>query len=251
MMQALYSAKTGVNTQQLRIDTIANNIANINTTGFKAGRISFKDAMYTAIARAPQTTGNNLQNGCGLLISATTQDFKQGIPVLTGEPLDMCIEGDGFFTLMGPGGTLQYTRNGSFAVSEEQGGSYLVSTQGYYVLDAGGQKIKLPQLQDINVSPEGALSIGTGAPFATLGIASFDNNAGLQNVGASCFSPTPASGAARRATGFTVRQGALEGSNVDLARELTQLIRAQRAFSLVGKAITTADEMEAAANNMR
>lgn len=251
MMQSLYSAKTGINTQQLRIDTIANNIANINTTGFKASNITFKDAIYQAMTQMPQTTGGTLKQGCGIMVSATTQDFTQGLPVQTGESLDMTIEGDGFFTLMGQGGTMQYTRNGSFAISEEQGGSYLVSGQGYYVLDANGQKIRLPQNEDINISQEGALSIGTNAPFATLGIASFDNNAGLQDVGNSCFLPTVASGSAKAATGSTIRQGSLEGSNVNLANELTQLIRAQRAFSLVGKAITTVDEMEATANNMR
>lgn len=251
MMQSIYSAKTGIKAQQLRIDTIANNIANIDTNGFKTSRVTFKDAMYVAMAKAPQTTGTNLQQGNGTLVSATTQDFSQGIPVQTGEPLDMSIEGDGFFTLKDAAGNIEYTRSGSFTVSYDKDGTYLVNGQGYYVLDNNGNRIQLPKTEDINVSQEGALSIGTTAPFATLGIASFENNSGLQSVGNGSYLPTAASGPAQKAGSTTVRQGALEGSNVNMAAELTRLIRSQRAFSLAGKAITTADDMEALANNIR
>jgi flagellar basal-body rod protein FlgG len=251
MMQSIYSAKTGIKSQQLRIDTIANNIANIDTNGFKASRVTFKDAMYVAMAKTAQTTGSNLQQGNGTLVSATTQDFSQGIPVQTGEPLDMSIEGDGFFTLKDAAGNIEYTRSGSFTVSYEKDGAYLVSGQGNYVLDNSGNRIQLPQTEDLNLSQEGALSIGTAAPFATLGIATFENNAGLQNVGNGSFLSTAASGPALKADSAAVRQGSLEGSNVNLATELTRLIRAQRAFSLAGKAVTAADDMESLANNIR
>jgi len=120
-------------------------------------------------------------------------------------------------------------------------------------MDTQGSRIKLPQAMsdDLTVNPKGELSIGTGAVFATLNIASFANNEGLEAVEGNCFIPTAASGPADTAQNVTVKQGFLEGSNVDLALEMTRLIRAQRAFTLAGKAITSADEMDALANNMR
>jgi flagellar basal-body rod protein FlgG len=199
----------------------------------------------------PQST-LNLQQGNGVLASSTTRSFSQGEPIQTDVPTDFCIQGDGFFTVLNPAGGVQYTRNGYFTVSKENDGQYLVTAQGYYVLDANSKKIKLPDnMEGLTVGKGGELSIGTGTPFATLNIASFTNNDGLQSVGDNCYTATDASGTPARAQGFEVRQGCLEGSNVDLALETSRLIRAQRTFSLVGKIITTTDEMEAMANNIR
>ena len=252
MMQSIYTARLGISAQQKRVDAIANNIANINTYGFRSSRVDFKDALYSAMVNPEATQNVNLQQGTGVLVSGMSHSFTEGPAVTTGLPLDFCLEGDGFFTVQNAGGGLQYTRSGYFAVSKEDGGKYLVTAQGYYVLDTNGDKIKLPDdTEGLTVNETGELSIGTAQPFAAFNIASFANNEGLEETGSNYFVPTTASGAAQKAQGVMVRQGCLEGSNVDLTQEMTRLVRAQRAFSLAGKALATADEMDEAANNLR
>jgi flagellar basal-body rod protein FlgG len=252
MMQSVYTARLGISAQQKRVDAIANNIANMNTYGFRSSRVQFKDALYTAMVNPEGTQSNNLQQGNGVLVSSISHSFEEGTPVATEQTLDFCLEGDGFFTVADGQGTLQYTRSGYFGVSKETGGNYLVSAEGYYVLDTKGSKIKLPDdIEDLKVNAAGQLSIGDAEPFTAFGIASFANNEGLSETGGNYFVPTLASGAAKASQSTTVKQGYLESSNVDFAQEMTRLIRAQRAFSLASKALTTADEMDSTANNMR
>ncbi|MCK5129294.1 MAG: flagellar hook-basal body protein [Clostridiales bacterium] len=252
MMQSIYSAKMGLIAQQQRTDTIANNIANISTTGFKSSRVSFKDALYATMKSPVEgAESKNLQRGHGVLLSATSRSFAQGFPVETGVPLDMRIEGDGFFVLSGDNDGLNYTRNGSFAVSVEGDTQYLVNAQGYYVMDTALNKIELPNdIEDISVNVAGEIYVND-ISVATLNIAAFTNNAGLEATKNSFFVETEASGEPIAAESATVYQGSLEGSNVDIALEMTKLIRAQRAFTLVSKALTTSDEMSALANRMR
>lgn len=251
MIQSIYTARLGVIAQQKRVDTIANNIANINTFGFRSSTINFKDALYSAMQN-PVAQNLNLQQGTGVLVASSNHSFKEGTPTITGVKLDFCLEGDGFFTVLDSKGTLKYTRNGCFAVSSEADGNYLVNDRGYYAMDTQGSRIKLPQdISDLAANSKGELSIGAEAPFAALNLASFKNNEGLEAIEGSCFIPTAASGPASAAQNATVKQGFLESSNVDLSLEMTRLIRAQRAFTLAGKAITTADEMDSLANNMR
>lgn len=252
MMQSLYSAKMGIIAQQTRTDTIANNVANINTHGFKRSNVTFKDTLYSTMKR-PEGMGQeyNLQQGNGVVVSAINRSFAPGVPLDTGVPLDMRIEGDAFFTVSSADGTPNYTRNGCFAVSNEGGANYLVDTQGRYVLDENLNKIQLPSnINDITVNSGGDIS-ANGTHIATLNIVSFANNDGLEATQGTCYKATDASGDPIKATNVSVYQGQLEGSNVDLGLEMTKLIRAQRALSLASKAISTADEMSAIANNMR
>ncbi|MFZ5975302.1 MAG: flagellar hook-basal body protein [Bacillota bacterium] len=253
MIQSLYTAATGAKNQQLMIDTIANNVANINTDGFKYSRVTFQDAMYQTMRSPIQPQGDkNLELGHGVLLSDTAMNFVQGAMRSTGETLDFALDGDGFFTVANAQNETMYTRCGMFSVSVEDDGTYLVTAQGYYVLSDQGERIKLPSgTENITCNSAGVLSGASGNPFATLGIAAFDNMQGLEKKGDNLYAATEASGQAKKADDVTVKQGYIESSNVDLAEEMTKLIRAQRAYSLISRAITTADEMESAANNLR
>ena len=188
----------------------------------------------------------------------------------TGVPLDFCLTKDGFFTLQDQDGNALYTRNGAFALSVEGGSRYLVDSEGRYVQGQSG-KIQVPEgdMSTLSINEKGELFIkqatasnttggttgGTaaGAPtaFATLKISSFLNNEGLEAAGSSTFRATTASGEAKAVENPEVRVGYLESSNVDMATEMTTLIRAQKAFSFASQAVRTADEMAAMANNMR
>lgn len=252
MLQAIYSAASGIKGQQTRLDTAAANIANSETVGYKAVRVDFKDALYTAMDHpAGDAEAANLLAGSGVLVGATSAGFSNGTLMTTGSALDFAISGDGYFAVEGAGGETLYTRNGSFGATAGEEGSFLVTSQGYYVLDGAGNRIALPQDRaGLAVTEDGMLSVADGA-FATLGIAEFANPDGLLAVGNSCFQVTEASGQAVPAGNSSVVQGSLEGSNVDMAQELTLLIRAQRAYSLASRALQTADDMEGLANNMR
>ncbi len=245
MIQSFYSAKLGISAQQTRLYTIANNIANINTEGFRSSSVTFKDALYTA-------KGNGTSHGTGAVVAATSKSFKQGTPIDTGVSLDFTIDGTGFFTIERSDGIQAYTRAGSFAVSAQRDGNYLMTANGNYVLDADSQRIRIPNgTDDITVDTDGTLRTGEGVAFAKLGIACFFNQYGLSSAGDNCFTETVASGQAKNATYATVINGVLEGSNVDFTQEMGKLIRTQRAYSIAGKALQAVDEMHQTANNMR
>ncbi len=251
-MQAIYTAGSGLAGQQARLDTIAANVANANTTGYKSVRVDFKDALY-ALMDSPVSDGeaNNLLLGSGVVLNATGSDFSGGPLIETGGPLDFAIRGAGFFTVRTPDGETLYTRNGNFSAGRFDGGSCLVTAQGYEVLDAEGDRIALPESgSGISVSDEGVLSTEAGA-FAKLGIAAFANPNGLSAVGETYYAATETSGGPMAEKGMSVTQGSLENSNVNLAQEMTLLIRSQRAFSLASRALQTADDMEGLANNLR
>lgn len=252
MLQASFSAKSAVIAQQQRIDVISNNIANVSTNGFKSTGVTFKDMMYTTMSRPEDTQTANLQKGTGACIASMNYNFSQGTPVQTGQPLDFSLEGEGFFTVTDATGRTLYTRDGSFTVSAEADGRYLVTSQGHYVMDASGQRIRLPEgsLEALTVSPSGEMAFGTDAPFAVMNVANFRNPHGLAGAGNNCYIETVASGAPLEANA-AISQGFTESSNVDMASEMVAMIRASRAFSLASRAITTADEMQATANNMR
>jgi len=249
-MQALHSAKLGLKAQEQRVSTIADNIANVNTYGFKSRRTDFQDALYTELIDPsnPQST-ENLQRGTGVLTAATSRDMTQGTQVQTGQSLDLYIDGDGFFMVQDPGGAVQYTRSGYFGVSTAADGRYLVTAEGHYVLDSEMNRISLPQGAELAVDRDGTIRVDQ-RPVATLGVASFANAGGLETVGGGCYAQTVASGAPV-ASDAQVGQGVLEASNVDLAVELTRLVRAQRAFALTGRAVSVWDEMEQGTNNLR
>lgn len=251
-MQSMYTGRMGLAAQQQRVDVIANNIANMNTYGFKSSNVGFKDALYTTMLRpVGGQDGYNLQKGTGVLVSGTTRSFDQGVPIGTGIPFDLMIDGDGFFVVEGQNGEPNYTRNGSFMVSNEGGNRYLINASGQYVLDVNGDRIALPaDSSDFTVSTSGEITVDTVA-IAQLDIVSFVNKEGLEAISGSNYVETEASGPPQAAQDYVVLQGFLENSNVDMALEMTRLIRAQRAFSLASQAVRTADEMTASANNMR
>ena len=250
-MQSIYTAKHGLQAQQQRMDTIASNIANVSTTGYKAQSTGFKDALYTHMINPADTASTaNLQQGSGVLAATAYRDFSAGTPVETGEALDLYIEGNGFFTVQDGAGDVLYTRSGAFAVSSETDGRYLTTTNGYYVLDSDGNRIALPKDADtISVAQDGILDFGDGTA-AKLGLVTFVNKDGLSLIGKGCYAATEASGGASESSA-TVRQGYLESSNVDVSLELTRLIRTQRAYSLAGKVLATWDEMASDTNNIR
>ncbi len=250
-MQALYTAKLGLQAQQQRLNIIGSNIANSQTTAYKGQRTDFKDALYTAMIN-PANTGStaNLQQGCGTLVASTPRSFVQGEPEMTGYALDFFIDGDGFFTISDGSGGVMYTRSGNFAVSGEADSAYLTTPSGQYVLDINMNRIKLPaDVSTVELSPEGVLT-ANDTVLGTLNLVDFPNKDGLLLVGEGCYIESESSGAAVESTA-TVRSGVLEASNVDLTVETTRLIRAQRAFSLASRAITSWNDMAEKVYNLR
>lgn len=250
-MQTLYAAGLGIKMQQHRVSTIANNISNINTTGFKSQTVSFKDALYTRLINPADTASTgNLQQGTGVLIAAASRDFSRGNPQNTGNSLDLYIDGNGFFTVEDSNGEIMYTRSGCFGISIEADGRYLVTAQGNYLLDTNNNRISVPEnTAQIAVSPDGLISFDN-TPAVTLQIVDFINKEGLLAQGNGCYTQTEVSGLPE-ASSARITQGVLESSNVDLAVELSKLIRAQRAFSLAGRALSIWDQMASNANNIR
>ncbi|MDL2224969.1 flagellar hook-basal body protein [Eubacteriales bacterium OttesenSCG-928-M02] len=253
MINASYTAKAAAMAQQKRLDVISNNLANVNTYGYKSSSVSFKDTLYNTMVNPAGYNGANLERGSGVLVSATNIKFTNGAALTTGNDMDFCIEGDGFFMVEDQNGNTVYTRNGAFYVSIEADGNYLVNGQSNYILDENGQRITLPPeaMDNLAVDGEGNLSAKGGAIFAKLGIKSFPNSYGLEKLGNNTFGETISSGAPYNSNDYTIMQGYLEGSNVDMVEEMTLSIRASRAFSFASRCITTADEMDGLANNIR
>lgn len=251
MMQARNTAATGLVAQQQRMDVIAANLANENTTGYKAARADFKDALYVRMKDpAGNAEANNLRKGSGVILNATGRDLSDGAAQTTGRSLDFSLSGEGYFTVRGADGGLLYTRDGHFSISPENGRNYLVDEDGRYVLSTQGQKISVGSGENLSVKTDGTLAVG-GRTVGTLAIADFSNPQGLSAAGGSCFQETAASGAPRAARSCEVEQGSLEASNVNLGEEMTLMIRAQRAYTMAGKALQTADDMDGLADSIR
>jgi len=258
MYLAMSIAASGLRNQTTRIDTIANNLANSNTIGYKNSRLDFKDSLYTVgLTPGPnRSTDGNLQKGHGLMVHAITRDFKPGHFERTNRELDFAIENEGFFTFSDPSGGLVYGRNGVFNLSVEEGGTFLVNGEGLYVLDENENRIEVPfGTNKIESDVDGTVRFLTfnndELGRATFGIFTFRNLKGLVAVGSSTFAASPAAGERRPAENAVLRSGVLEGSNVRLGDEMTRVIRTQRAFQLASRALSTADQMEGIANNMR
>lgn len=265
MIQSRYTARSGLNTLQQRLDTIANNLANVGTTGFKGARADFKTLMFQELQRPVQPQADdNLNRGVGASLGATTRSFAAGTPISTGYGLDFLLQGDGFFTVQDSDGELSYTRDGSFALSTEGNATYLVTSDGSYVMGKNNQRINVQgaNISDIQTAADGRVFVvktdntvtpptQTFTQVGQLDIKKFMNRKGLEAVGANKFRPTDNSGAAQDDADTHVVQGYQEGSNVDMAQEMTRLIRTQRVFSLVSSALTTADEMDHQANIIR
>jgi flagellar basal-body rod protein FlgG len=261
MMRALWSAASGMVAQQLNVDTIANNLANVNTAGYKRQRVDFEDLMYQTMRTAgtPVAQGiqlpTGIQVGLGARAAATTKIFDQGTFQQTGNALDLVIEGDGFFQISTPNGELAYTRAGAFKLDSS---GNIVTPDGYQLEPA----ITIPpNAQSISVGADGTVSVtiaGQTAPqsIGQITVARFANPAGLSSTGHSLFSPTAGSGNAdvgapgKDGRGF-VAQGVLELSNVQVVEEMVNMITAQRAYEANSQAIKVADEMLQTANNAR
>lgn len=271
MMRSLWTAATGMTNQQLNVDTIANNLANVNTTGYKKERLEFKTLLYETMQRADLDAANqtgrpvNLQVGHGVRSVASSRMFTPGNLGSTGNELDFAIEGDGYFIVRRAEGDELYTRDGSFKVSNTNDGMMLATTDGYPVLSTEGEPIVIPNnipLNDVTVDENGVFYyLDENNDVQELGfqfeLVQFSNQQGLEAVGSNLFTITPASGAPLSETqGETnkvsrLRQNYLEMSNVQVADEMVSLIVAQRAYELNSRVITTSDEMLQQANNLK
>ncbi len=262
MIRALFTAATGMQAQQVNLDTVANNLANVNTTGFKRNRVDFQDLLYQTL-RAPGTrvtagaeVPTGIQLGHGTRPVATQKIWTQGNFQQTENPLDLVIEGDGFFQLARPDGTIAYTRAGAFK-RDSQG--QIVNSDGLVLQPA----LTLPtDTVSVSIGSDGTVSVTTAANSVTptqlgqIELARFMNPAGLNAVGKNLFLSTQASGQATTGTpgqtGLgTIGQGFLESSNVSVVEEMVQMINAQRAFEANSKAIKSADEMLAISNSVQ
>lgn len=276
MMRSLWTAASGMRAQQVNVDTIANNVANINTIGYKSQQASFKSLLYQNLqSKSTNNAGEEkpvaAEVGLGSRVAAITSTFTNGNLQATEDPFSMALEGDGFFQIRTAGGELQYTRDGGFIISPSAQGNMLCTTDGNAVLDAYGNQIILPNTQvatNLVVNEDGTIAFpdATGNPAiltdangrqVRFGIYQFNNPAGLAKEGSNNFSVTVASGAAVAENGnATVQQTRVhqyytEASNVDVAEEMVNLIVAQRAYEMNSKAIQTSDEMMQQANNLR
>jgi flagellar basal-body rod protein FlgG len=262
-MRALWTAASGMKAQQLNVDTIANNLANVNTTGFKKQRVEFKDLLYETLSKTNLDQGKgkpvNLEVGHGVMPMATTRNFTKGNLEQTNNNLDFAIDGDGFFVARDENDNLFYTKDGSFKLSVEDDEARLVTSDGYYI-QADGADVELgSDIAEINVSDLGMITVKRKdsediEEIGQLTLARFVNPAGLESLGKNLYKPTTASGEAIEAfegEAGSVIQGFLETSNVQIVEEMIKLITAQRAYEINSKSIQTADQMLEQANNLR
>lgn len=261
MIKAMNTAATGMVAQQMNIDNIANNLANVNTTAFKKSRIEFQDILYQNYRKAgtPSALGAvvpvNLDVGYGVKAVATSREFSPGSVTISGKATDMAIGGNGFFQINMPDGTTAYSRDGSFQIS---GDGELVTSDGFLVTPG----ITLPDdATELSVSISGevyVLVIGGMEPsqIGQIELARFINPSGLSAVGHNLYVETPASGTpitgSPGSEGFgRVDQGTLESSNVSIVDEMVNMIMAQRSYEINSKVIQSSDEMAQTANNLK
>jgi flagellar basal-body rod protein FlgG len=262
MIRALYTAASGMNAQQLNVDNIANNLANANTTGYKMRRAQFQDLLYQSIVQPGASAGQQttvptgLQLGLGTRASSNEIIFTQGNSSETDNPLDVVIQGNGFFQVRLPSGELGYTRDGSFQLDKNG-----------VVVDSSGNPLE-PQItipanaQSVTIAPDGTVSYLTPGQAAAqkagqIQLAGFQNPAGMNSIGKNLYQPTDASGDATVASpggteGLgTLMQGYTEQSNVSIVEEFINLIVAQRGYEANSKVVKAADEMYQQVNNLK
>lgn len=261
MIKSLFTAATGMDAQQTRIAVIANNIANMNTTGFKSSRAEFQDLIYETKFTAGGETASGiaapsgLQIGSGTNVVATQSLFTQGTLEQTGNNLDLAIEGKGFFAVTLPSGETAFTRAGALSINQN---GQVVNQNGFPLVPAVtvnplSENRRIGVDGTISATPPGATSPTTEGQIQ---IWTFTNDSGLQQIGRNLFKETSVSGSATSgspgAQGYgTLRQGFLESSNVNIAEELIKMILAQRAYELNGKVIQAGDQMLGSTTNLR
>lgn len=264
MIRSLWTAATGMKGQQLNIDTISNNLANVNTTSYKTQRLEFKDLLYETIKKSNLTDGQgkpvNLEVGHGVMASATTRDFKTGSVLETQNPLDVAIDGGGFFAIEMPNGEFKYTRDGSFKLSVDDDERTITTADGYFVTDEDGNRIVIDEeMKDLTIDEMGNILVkdqdGEIVELGRLGMVRFLNPEGLLSDGRNLYSVTDASGQAIDIADDEMEgrilQGYLEMSNVQVVEEMIKMITAQRAYETSSKTIQASDEMLQQANNLR
>ena len=261
MMRSLFTAATGMESQQITIDTIANNLANVNTTGFKRSRANFHDLLYQTL-RAPgqnSTAGtivpSGVQIGGGARVSSVEKMFTEGAIRLTNKTTDMMVEGEGFFRIQKDDGSIAYTRDGGLKVDNT---GRLVNADGFPLVP----EITIPAgitHDKIQVGMDGTVSVRSGSETQEIGqiqLANFINPAGLDALGRNLFGATLASGEPIVGTPNTgglgrIAQGELEASNVNIVEEMVNMISGQRAYEINSKVIQTGDQMLQQTNNIR
>ncbi len=263
MMRALWTASSGMIAQQTNVDIISNNIANVNTLGYKKSRAEFKDLLYETLQKGSMKDIDgkpvNIQVGHGVRLAATNRVFTVGNAEQTFNPMDMMIDGPGLFKVVGPDNQTYYTRDGAFKLSIGEDGSKLVTADGYLVQGADGDILLEEDAKDIVINDAGVINVrnedGTLAEIGRLSVITFLNPSGLESVGGNLYKATEISGEAvdteNDGSGGKVLQGFLESSNVQVVEEMVKLIQAQRAYEISSKSIQTADEMLGMANNLR
>jgi flagellar basal-body rod protein FlgG len=253
MEPALWAAKTGLDAQQTQMTVTANNLANVNTTGFKKSRAVFDDLLYQNMSQVGANTSQNTLEptgfnvGTGVRIVATEKNYTQGNINTTGNSLDLAIQGRGFLQVLQPNGQVAYTRDGSLQLNAQ---GQLVTAAGYQIQPA----ITIPTgAQSITVGADGTVSVqlaGQNAPqtVGTLQLADFINPAGLQDAGGNLALETASSGAAITGNAGlngmgTLLQGSVESSNVDVVEELVNMIETQQAYEMNSRAVESTDQM--------
>ena len=256
MLDSLYIGATGMHAQQTNVDVIANNLANVNTAGFKRNRIDFEDLLYRSVASTPavQTNADTGSTGLGTAIMSTSKIFTDGELKKTEQPLDVAVKGQGFFELNRPDGSSVFTRNGAFQVNAD---GMIVNADGFTV--SGGLQVP-PDAISVQIQADGHVTATTRGDVRPLQIgqielASFVNASGLESLGDNLYQATARSGEPLRAvpgesgTG-TLTQGFLEASNVKLIDEMVNLVIAQRAYEINSKVVQASDEMLSLTNGL-
>ena len=270
MGRSLWSAATGMNAQQTSLDTIANNLANVNSVGYRTQVAQFKSLLYQNLQTVTTTANGNpkptsSQVGLGVRTSSINSIFKQGSLLDADSDTAFAIEGEGFFAVLGEDGETYYTRNGNFVWALGTDGMVLTDADGLPVLDSRGRAIALPRTyiaSKLTMTEDGQICYpderNNPQPIGiTIGTFQFSNPGGLNRVGDTLFAVTDASGAALNEdtnaalNKSRVVQGYLEGSNVQVATEMVNMIVTQRAYEMNSKAITTSDSMMETANNLK
>jgi flagellar basal-body rod protein FlgG len=261
MIRSLFTASTGMKAQDLNVSVIANNLANVNTGGFKRSRADFQDLLYQTlrVVGTLSETGNQvptgMQLGLGVKPAAIQKNFLQGDFAQTENQLDLAIQGNGFFQITQPDGTLAYTRAGAFKLNNA---GQIVTSDGLLINPA----VAVPtDALTIAIDTQGTISVtqpATPAPttLGTIQLASFQNPAGLKSIGSNLFvetdaSGTPTTGSPGTTNLGTIQQGFLELSNVSVVEEMVNLISAQRAYEVNSKTVQSSDEMLQIANNIK
>ncbi|MBW4827911.1 MAG: flagellar basal-body rod protein FlgG [Clostridiaceae bacterium] len=263
-MRSMWTAAIGMRGQQFNIDTIANNLSNVNTTGYKTQRAEFKDLLYTNMRRNnivdDQGRPVNLQVGHGVMPAATKKSFKNGSLIESKGEYDVGINGEGFFAIQLPNGNIRYTRDGSFKLSVEGNSKRLVTSEGYRVLsDTNNDIVIRDGLRDVTIDQMGNITAkDEGDNTVNLGrfkLVRFINPEGLLNEGSNLYSATVASGdeipIAANEMESKIAQGYLEASNVEVVDEMVKMISAQRAYEISSKVIHTSDEMLQLISNLK